>query len=160
VVQRGPAQLSVPDRPEGAALAALLGDGAQVDLVGDFLTESWRKLCFNATAAPMVLTGRRAEVFGEPEPLALARAIAEECVAVGRAEGAQLGPGTVEELVARLTGLPPDLGTSMLFDRLAGRPLEWEARNGVVSRLGARHGIPTPTSDRVATELAALDGAG
>ena len=59
--------------------------------VADFRTEAWRKLCFNATAAPMVLTGRRAEVFREPAPLALARRLAEECVAVGRAEGAQVG---------------------------------------------------------------------
>ena len=62
--------------------------------------------------------------------------------------------------MGRIAALPPDLGTSMLFDRLAGRPLEWEARNGVISRLGARHGIPTPVSDRVAAELAALDPAG
>ena len=45
----------------------------------------------------------------------------------------------------------------MLFDRLAGRQLEWDARNGVIARLGARHGIPTPVSDRVTAELAAID---
>lgn len=126
-------------------------------LVADFRTEAWRKLCFNATAAPMVLACRRAEVFQEPEQLALARALAEECVAVGRAEGARIGPETVEEIVDRLAALPPDLGTSMLFDRLAGRRLEWDARNGVIARLGERHGIPTPASARVSAELAALD---
>ena len=46
----------------------------------------------------------------------------------------------------------------MLFDRLAGRRMEWDARNGVIARLGARHGIATPVSDRVTAELAALDG--
>ena len=160
VRQRERARLSVPDTPEGAALAALLGEHARVDLVADFHTEAWRKLCFNATAAPMVLTGRRAEVFREPAPLALARRLAEECVAVGRAEGAQVGPETVEEIIGRIVELPPDLGTSMLFDRLAGRRMEWDARNGVIARLGAHHGIPTPVSDRVTAELAALDGTG
>ena len=53
--------------------------------------------------------------------------------------------------------MPPDLGTSMLFDRLAGRRLEWDARNGVISRLGARHGIPTPASDAIVPALQALD---
>ena len=96
----------------------------------------------------MVLTGRRAEVYRDPEQLGLARALAEECVAVGRAEGAELAPGTTDEIVAQLAAMPPDLGTSMLFDRLAGRRLEWDARNGVVARLGARHGIPTPVSAR------------
>lgn len=157
VRQRGPARLSVPDEPAGAALAALFGDAVQVDVVPDFLTESWRKLCLNAVAAVMVVTGRRAEVYREPEQLELARRLATECVAVGRAEGARLGPETVEELVGQLTAMPPDLGTSMLFDRLAGRRLEWDARNGVISRLGKRHGIPTPASDAIVPALRALD---
>ena len=155
VRQRGPARLTVPDEPAGARLADLLD--AQVDLAPDFGTEAWRKLCLNAVAAVMVLSGRRAEVFREPEQLALARSLAEECVAVGRAEGAALGPETVEEVVAQLAAMPPDLGTSMLFDRLAGRRLEWDARNGVVARLGARHGIPTPVSAGVSARLEALD---
>ena len=158
VVQRGPARLTVPDEPAGARLAALLD--AQVDLAADFRTEAWRKLCMNAVAAVMVLAGRRAEVFGEPEQLALARALAAEAVAVGRAEGARVDAGTAAEVVAQLAALPPDMGTSMLFDRLAGRRLEWDARNGVVARLGARHGIPTPVSDDVSARLQALDGAG
>jgi 2-dehydropantoate 2-reductase len=157
VRQRGPARLSVPDEPQGRALAALLGDAAQVDVVPDFLTESWRKLCLNAVAAPMVVEGRRAELFGDPGQLERARRIAAECVAVGRAEGARLSGDTVEEILAQITGMPPDLGTSMLFDRLAGRRLEWDARNGVISRLGARHGIPTPESDAIVAALQALD---
>jgi 2-dehydropantoate 2-reductase len=157
VRQRGPARLSVPDEPAGAALAALLDGAAQVDVVADFHTEAWRKLCLNAVAAPMVLAGRRAEVYREPEQLELARAIAEECVAVARAEGARLGRETVEDVIAQISTFPPDLGTSMLFDRLAGKRLEWEARNGVISRLGAAHGIPTPVSDAIGPQLAALD---
>jgi 2-dehydropantoate 2-reductase len=157
VHQRGPAQLTVPDEPAGAALAALLGDAAQVDLAADFHTEAWRKLCLNAVAAVMVLTGRRAEVFQDPEQRQRARRLAEECVAVARAEGAALDGGTVTAVMETLDGMPPDLGTSILFDRLAGRRLEWDARNGVIARLGMRHGIPTPVSDAVVAELAALD---
>jgi 2-dehydropantoate 2-reductase len=157
VLQRGPARLTVPDEPAGARLATLLD--AQVDRTPDFRTEAWRKLCMNAVAAVMVLAGRRAEVYGDPEQLALARAIAAECVAVGRAEGARLEPATADAIVAQLAAMPPDMGTSMLYDRLAGRRLEWDARNGVVARLGARHGIPTPVSDDVSARLQALDGA-
>jgi 2-dehydropantoate 2-reductase len=54
--------------------------------------------------------------------------------------------------------MPPDLGSSILFDREANRPLEWDARNGVVRRLGARHGIPTPISDVIVPLLAAASG--
>jgi 2-dehydropantoate 2-reductase len=37
-----------------------------------------------------------------------------------------------------------DSVNSILADRLAGRPMEIDARNGVVVRLGAKHGVPTP----------------
>jgi len=148
-VQRGPARVSVPDNDAGRAFAALLGDAAEVVTVPDFRTEAWRKLMLNATAAPMVTEGRRAEVFREPEHLATAKGLAEEAAAVARAEGADIRAEHVEEVLATLTTMPPDLGTSMLFDRLAGRRLEWEARNGVVARLGRRHGIATPVTDTV-----------
>jgi 2-dehydropantoate 2-reductase len=156
-IQRGPARVSVPDDDAGRAFAALMGEAAEVATVSDFRTEAWRKLMLNATAAPMVIEARRAEVFREPEHLATAQALAEEAAAVARAEGAELGPGDVEEVLATLTTMPPDLGTSMLFDRLAGRRLEWEARNGVVARRGREHGIPTPVTDVVCARLAALD---
>jgi hypothetical protein len=47
-----------------------------------------------------------------------------------------------------------DAGSSILTDRLAGRRLEWQARNGVVQRLGARHAIPTPVTDAIVPLLA------
>jgi 2-dehydropantoate 2-reductase len=43
--------------------------------------------------------------------------------------------------------------------RGAGRPMEWDARNSVVRRVGARHGVPTPLSDVLVPLLAALDEA-
>ena len=46
--------------------------------------------------------------------------------------------------------------TSMLTDREAHRPLEWDIRNGVISRKGAEHGLATPISDG----LVALIGRG
>jgi 2-dehydropantoate 2-reductase len=60
-----------------------------------------------------------------------------------------------------MQAVPVDLGTSILADREAGRPLEWDTRNGVVQRLGRAHGIPTPISDLVVPLLAAAsDGPG
>ena len=40
----------------------------------------------------------------------------------------------------------------------AARPLEWDARNGVVARLGAEHGLATPVSDVIVPLLAAASG--
>jgi 2-dehydropantoate 2-reductase len=160
VQQRGDAELTVPDEPAGAALAALLaGSGAGVRAAADFTTESWRKLAVNAVAGLMAVTRRRAELFRDPALRPLATALAHECVAVARAEGARLDDDDAEAVIEQLAAYPPDLGTSILFDRLAGRPMEWDARNGVVCRRGRAHGIATPVSDVLVPLLAALDDA-
>jgi 2-dehydropantoate 2-reductase len=149
---RGDLRLTLPDEPAARAVGGLI-DG--VELTGDFTTLLWRKLAMNAVAGLMVLTGRRAGMFRRPDVAALSRALAAETLAVGRAEGADLPDAVADELVAELAGYPEDLGTSILFDHEAGRPLEWDARNGVVERLGAKHGVPTPVSDVVVPLLAA-----
>jgi 2-dehydropantoate 2-reductase len=156
VTVRGEARLSVPAWKAGRELAALMDGGpASVALVEDFVTEAWRKLCMNAVAGLSVLAGRRAGVFREAGVAELARRLGEECVAVGRAEGARLPDALPDQTVADLAAMPPDIATSMLHDREAGRELEWEARNGVIRRLGAKHGIPTPVSDVIVPLLAA-----
>jgi 2-dehydropantoate 2-reductase len=86
--------------------------------------------------------------------------MAYECAAVARAEGVALSDRDADSLVAWIQALPADAGSSILTDRRAGRRLEWEARNGVIGRLGRRHGVPTPVSDTVAALLHAVsDGA-
>jgi len=44
---------------------------------------------------------------------------------------------------------------SLHVDRLAGNPMEVDARNGVIVRLGLKHGIPTPMNKVLVTLLAA-----
>jgi 2-dehydropantoate 2-reductase len=146
--------MTVPDCEHGRAFASLLDAGAEVELTGDFLTAAWRKLCHNAVAGLMALVGRSAELFREAEMHALALRLAEECAQVGRAEGADLPPGFAHEVVDGYLRRPPGSGSSILADRIAGRPLEWDARNGVIRRLGARHRIPTPVSDVLVPLLA------
>jgi 2-dehydropantoate 2-reductase len=94
-------------------------------------------------------------MFRRADVRALARALAAECLAVARAEGAHLPDAVADELADEFASYPEDLGSSILFDREAGRELEWDARNGVVARLGAAHGIPTPVSDVIVPLLAA-----
>jgi 2-dehydropantoate 2-reductase len=149
--------VQVPAGPVGEEFARLL-EGApavQVELVSDFATAAWRKLTTNAIAGLMAVTGRRAAIYQRPEIRDLARSLAAETLAVARAEGAALPEGEAEALVAIFERMDPDIGSSILFDRLAGRELEWDARNGVVCRLGRRHGIPTPVSDVLVPVLAA-----
>jgi 2-dehydropantoate 2-reductase len=152
---RGDVRVTLPDEPAAHTIAGLI-DG--IELAADFATHAWRKLAINAVAGLMVLSGRRAGMFRRPDVRALTRALAAETLAVARAEGADLPDSVADELVEEFAGYPEDLGSSILFDYEAGRPLEWDARNGVVARLGARHGIPTPVSDVIVPLLAAASG--
>ncbi|MFW8745823.1 ketopantoate reductase C-terminal domain-containing protein, partial [Mesorhizobium japonicum] len=139
--------------PQVAASAAIVdalsGSLCVVEVAADFTTAAWRKLLQNAVAGLMVLTGRRAGMYARGDIAALALAYATECLTVARAEGAALGDEVADEIVATFHRMPADMSTSILADREAGRPLEWQVRNGVVQRLGRAHGIPTPVSDLV-----------
>ena len=131
-----------------------------VELADDFASQAWRKLAINAVAGLMVLTGRRAGMFRRPDVRAVApRALGAETLAVARAEGADLVDAVADEIVDELAGYPEDLRVLDPFSTAGrGRPLEWEARNGVVARLGAKHGVPTPISDVIVPLLAAASG--
>ena len=159
VRQRDALRLAVPDGPAGEGLAALLGTHAEVTVGGEFAREAWRKLCVNAVSGLMPLAGRPAEIFALDDVRQVARALARECAAVARAEGVDLSERDADDVIAWLEALPTDAGSSILADRIAGRALEWEARNGVICRLGRRHGVATPVADTVSALLhAASDG--
>ena len=159
---RGDARLSLPDVPASRVVAeALSGTQCAVDITADFPSVAWRKLLQNAVAGLMALTHRRAGMFARPDIAQLSLAYLQECLAVARAEGARLGDDVPQEILAKFQASSADLSTSILTDREAGRPLEWDIRNGVVSRRARAHGIPTPISDIVVSLLAAAsDGPG
>lgn len=156
--QRGEGVMQVPAGQMGAAFALLFEDTAiTVTEVPDFTTALWRKLCINVAGAVSVLADEPAAIAHRHPAAELMRALVRECIAVGRAEGAELDDETVEAVVQHYRNSPPDSLNSMHADRIAGRPMEWDARNGVVSRLGRKHGIVTPVSDTVSSLLAAID---
>jgi 2-dehydropantoate 2-reductase len=155
-------RLVLPETAGAQRLAELLRDtDVTVELDPDFVTAAWRKLLVNALADLMVLTGRRSGMFRRDDVAALSRRYMAECLAVARAEGATFGDDIVDEVVGMFAKAPEDMTTSMLTDREAHRPLEWDIRNGVISRKGARHGLATPISDGLVALLAAAsDGPG
>ncbi|GBE65953.1 putative 2-dehydropantoate 2-reductase [Mycobacterium sp. MFM001] len=159
---RTEARLVLPTGPAAQTVAELLrGAGCMVDCDPDFTTALWRKLLVNALAGLMVLTGRRSGMFRRDDVAAMSRAYLAECLAVAHAEDAHLSEQVVDEMVEMFRRAPADMGTSMLADREARRPLEWEVRNGVIIRKARRHGIPTPISDILVPLLAAAsDGPG
>ncbi len=86
----------------------------------------------------------------------LAFELVRECVAVGRAEGAVLDDALLAGIVQAYRAAPPDSVNSLHADRQAGRTMEIEARNGVIVRLGQKHGIPTPCNRMAVALLEAM----
>jgi 2-dehydropantoate 2-reductase len=149
----GEHDLAVADDADGRAFAALFdGSGMRILESPDFKTLGWRKLLINIVANPITaLTSLRQAVFRRNDVNALCLALLEEAVAVGRADGAKLAADEPQQLMATLLTYPPDAGTSMYFDRLAGRPLEIDALTGAVVAAGERHGVPTPLNRMMLT---------
>lgn len=153
---RAKPRLTLPDVPAARRIAdALSGTRCAVELSGDFLSIAWRKLLQNAAAGLMVLANRRAGIFRRDDISALTLAYLHECLTVARAQGALLGDDVPQEILAGFQRSPADLGTSILADRQANRPLEWDIRNGVIQRYGRAKGIATPVSDVLVPLLAA-----
>jgi 2-dehydropantoate 2-reductase len=157
----GPNDLVVEDNAGGRAFAQLLeGTPLKVLLSGDFATLLWRKLLINVIANPITaLTLQRQAVFRRPDVDALCRAILDEAIVVARADGAKLAGDETERIMATLLTFPPEAGTSMYFDRLAGRPLEIEALTGAVVAAGERYGIATPLNRAMLTLVRAVSDA-
>jgi 2-dehydropantoate 2-reductase len=128
-VVTGPARLDVPTGEASVKFQrAFDGSFAEIKIVDDWLTSAWGKLVLNAVGGGIgVLTRRGNEVLKDDGIARIYRALAAEVAAVGRAEGAKL---------------PEDIG-----ERLYGVATEWVARNEVVLRLAAKHGIPVPLND-------------
>src|SRR5262245_19707644 len=155
-VQHGPGRLVVPAGVNGADFLALLAhapfDARQAD---DFTSVIWKKLCLNSAGAIFAVALELAGIAHHEGVAECMRTIVRECIAVGRAEGATLDDSIAEDIVQHSRRIPRDAANSILADRRAGRPMEIDARNGVIVRLGRKHGIATPMNALVVALLEA-----
>jgi 2-dehydropantoate 2-reductase len=157
ILQRRTMNLTVPDDALGRDFTRLFaGTGAKIHMTDNFQTVAWRKLCLNAAGALPAILLQPAGVFREERIGEVARQMIRECIAVARAEGAELGDEDVEEVLKTCRASAPDSVNSLHADRLAGRAMEINARNGVVVRLGRKHGISTPTNEMAVALLEAM----
>jgi 2-dehydropantoate 2-reductase len=142
---RGNTLMKVEDTQLGRDFAGLFtGTSAKIMLVDDFTTAAWSKLCTNSVGALNALAMKPAGILSDSAMGRVAMEMVAECVAVGRAEGAHMDDNLPEQVLARYRAQPEDSVNSLLADRLAGRQMESDARNGAIVRIGEKHGIATP----------------
>jgi 2-dehydropantoate 2-reductase len=154
IQQRTAVRCTVPDDDNGRDFASLFaGTDVTVEPTGDWRQGAWRKLCRNVTGGALVPLSGRQPPLRHPRLAELAHALAHECVAVARAERLDI-PIPYADSVARSAIDATEGSPSTLADRLRGRPLEYDARNGAVVRIGARHAVPTPVNARACELLA------
>jgi 2-dehydropantoate 2-reductase len=157
VRQRGAMHLKVPDNVLGRDFVKLFtGTPADATTVPDFLSVVWRKLCFNSAGVLSALVLQPAGVVRGEALGDVALQIIRECAAVARAEGAILEEDVAEVVLAAQRAAPADSVNSMLADRQGGRPVEIDARNGVIVRLGRKHGIATPANSMAVALMEAM----
>ncbi|HWF51035.1 MAG TPA: ketopantoate reductase family protein [Solirubrobacteraceae bacterium] len=117
----------------------------------------WSKLVrLNALACTTSATDRQIGfIRSDPEWRAALVACLEEAAAVANADGARIDPA---DALGELDDAHAELGSSMQRDIAAGREPELEAIPGSVLRAGARHGLASPTIERLFTAIAERAG--
>jgi 2-dehydropantoate 2-reductase len=132
------------------------------ELTTDLKTLRWYKLMGNNSTNTVCALARSTlgQAFRDADGYALVRALMEETVAVGRAEGAKMDLAKIEPYLQMvLKNLNIDaIKPSTLQDLEKGKRLEYDAICGAVVRAAERHGIKVPATQTVNTLLKLLDG--
>jgi 2-dehydropantoate 2-reductase len=132
---------------DDAELAAWLNDhGVRADLVPDVAPVQWRKLAANVVnnSLSAILDSFTGPFVGHPAMVPVIADLVAEVEAVARADGVALPDDFAAQVVAGLQRLPAGNGTSMLYDRRAGRELEVAGLTGAVIRRAAQNGVAVP----------------
>jgi len=151
-------EMIVGSDEESKRVAQLLkSSGLAVRVVEDFKRAVWRKLVMNCVINPLtaILRVRNNEI-GTSSLKGVRHAIVHECIAVGQAEGVNVGEdfvNFVDEVIPRYTNR-----SSMLQDIMRGRRTEIDFINGKVVELGRRHGIPTPVNETLTQLIHFMEG--
>lgn len=108
-----------------------------------------------------LLASERAQAAGdtgpETEPWRTYIAAMREVIAVGQAEGVNVGEGDLADMVSILRSLDPQSTPSMGQDVINHAPTEVDEFSGVMMRLGTKHGLPVPTNEWLNARIKAIE---
>lgn len=140
-----------------AFLARCRMAGIDAELSDDIRQAMWEKFLFICGFSGTTAAARRpiGAILATPAARTLLARLMGEVAALAEAEGVALPPDAVARAIAIAESFAPETKSSLLVDLERGNPLELDALNGAVVRLGARAGLPTPWNSAVAAILAA-----
>lgn len=158
ITQKGSILMTVPNNELSQQFADLFpSENITITLTDNWTTAAWKKLCINSSGAISTIIDQYANVASKPEAANLMAHVIRECIAVGRAEGATIDDEIIDQVINSQANAPDGATNSMHADLAANRPMEWDARNGVIVRLGKKHGIPTPYNDMASNLLSLIE---
>ena len=125
---------------------AFLRAGIKSQLQDDITKELWRKLIFIASMGSLTALSRltHGEILANQRMVSLMFDAMREVQAVAWKLGVEVEPVDEPRVLEGLKRFSDDTRSSMYFDLVAGKPMEIEALNGTVVRLGEQLGVPTP----------------
>jgi 2-dehydropantoate 2-reductase len=144
----------------GEISRAFRAGGLRAPVATDLRSQIWLKVIGNAALNPVTaLLGATLGELGEsPAAIRLVRAVMTECAAVASALGVVL-PVSIDQRLAGAIAVG-DHRTSMLQDRLAGKPLEIDCLTGAVIEIAGRAGVDVPQTRAVHELVTALGDLG
>lgn len=140
----------------GEISRAFRAGGLRAPIATDLRSQIWLKVIGNAALNPVTaLLGATLGQLGEsPAAIRLVRAVMTECASVASALGVVL-PVSIDQRLAGAIAVG-DHRTSMLQDRLAGKPLEIDCLTGAVAEIAGRAGVDVPQTRAVHDLVTAL----
>lgn len=154
-----------PMAAEGASVAgavATLLSAARFSITrrADIVAAVWEKLAFNAAlnAIAMICEVPNKGIDNAPGRR-IARAVAQETVAVAAANGIPLDLDAIVASIDSALHEHRNHKASMLHDREMGRPTEIETINGAIAREGVRLGVATPVCDTLSDLVRIIEAA-
>jgi 2-dehydropantoate 2-reductase len=140
-----------------ALLDACTAAGIDAEIPADIDLAIWQKFAMLVPMAACTASMRSTigPIRSNPAARAFFSDVMREAVAVGRARGINLGDDFVQDRMAFVDALPPQMTASMQGDLARGNRLELPWLCGVVVELGRQTGVPTPLN-RAVTDILAL----
>ena len=133
----------------------LIDAGIEARFYDNILTEIWKKFFFISTSASLTsyFNVSYGEILTNPVRRQTLIDISTELIEVANAEGIAIEKSEIDKLIHQFEKLPMGTTTSMHRDFLAGKNTEVDTLTGIVLKLGKKHGIATPTYQKVYTKL-------
>ena len=132
-------------------LDSMVNAGINATLAEDIQSELWKKYIFITAVGGMTALTRLTlgEILRVDESRQMLVDAMRETEMVGRARGASLPVGFVDQILELLKKYDNNSRSSLYHDLVHNKPLEIEALSGTVVKYGRELGIPTPVNQAI-----------